>query len=156
MIKKVLQRAVFSFMAGITCSLIISIVLMTIMNRPDFHMMVPEFEARFSSPYLAFSVKLILLGVISAGFGGSSVIYDIERWSFLKQGIIHFLITVMIWFPISIFCWLTTKYRSAAVSTLLSFLFTYVLTWFIRYVQCKNTLNKINSRIEELNGKRNQ
>lgn len=151
MIKKILFRAGFSFMTGITGSLIICILVIAIADKPDFNMMVPEFAARFSSPYLAFGVQLLLLGVISAAFGGSSVIYDIERWSFLKQGIIHFLVTVSIWLPISIFCWKPAKYISAAVSTLISFLFTYVLTWILRYIQCKEAINKINTRIEELN-----
>lgn len=151
MIKKILFRAGFSFMTGITGSLIICILVIAIADKPDFNMMVPEFAARFSSPYLAFGVQLLLLGVISAAFGGSSVIYDIERWSFLKQGIIHFLVTVSIWLPISIFCWMPAKYISAAVSTLISFLFTYVLTWILRYIQCKEAINKINTRIEELN-----
>lgn len=138
-------------MTGITCSLLICILVIAFAHKPDFNMMVPEFATRFSSPYLAFGVQLLLLGVISAGFGGSSVFYDIERWSFLKQGIVHFLVTVTIWLPISIYCWLPAKYISAAISTLISFVFTYVLTWILRYIQCKKAINIINSRIEELN-----
>jgi hypothetical protein len=105
----------------------------------------------FSSSSLALGVSSVLIGVISAVFSGSSVVFEIEKWSFLKQGLIHFLITTIVWLPISIFLWGLMVYQQAILNVFISFTATYAITWGIQYALCRKSIHEINQKLVEIN-----
>lgn len=154
---KMCQRGIISFAFGVTVNIIIVLGVTLAIGDSEFFMVVPDFAAYFTSPLIALLVQALLTGFISAVFGACSVIYDIERWSFFKQGIVHFLLTAVFWAPIAAFMWGAAKYRQAFISIFCSFCFTYAVTWICQYQACKKNIRKINERLVELNeGDRNQ
>lgn len=96
------------------------------------------------------SVSILLTGLIGAVFGGASILYDIERWSFLKQGICHFLVTAMVWIPISVFLWGLGKYVTTLISIVISFAVTYGVTWWMQYLRCRENIRQINEKLVQL------
>jgi hypothetical protein len=151
MLKKIITKSCIGFVCGVTAEQFIIIMMCLFVNKQNFIPLVPSFQMHFTSQALALGVSNILIGIISAVFSACSIIFEIEKWSFLKQGLIHFLITTAVWFPISIFLWGMYVYPQAVRSVFISFTCTYAITWFIQYLLCRKSIKEINSKIVKMN-----
>lgn len=150
MIKKMLVRGFVSmFISGFLNQLIMYILIL-VSSDPFFIPLVPSYAAHFSSPLVAVITSYFLVGAIGWAFGAFSVFFEIETWSFLKQGILHFLATAVIWIPIATFVWGLNEYPIAVVSTTLSLTLTYGLTWLLNYMKCKKNIEMINHRLRNM------
>lgn len=82
---------------------------------------------------------------------GLSVVFNIEKWSLLKQTIINFLGMAIVYFPIAYFTgWMPKNFIGIAYFTL-NYLIVYIVIWIIfkykiRHInkQLSRQLNKIN------------
>lgn len=112
----------------------------------------PAFEARFPSATVAVIVQLVLIGLVGATFAAASVIFEIERWSFVRQGLVHLAVTSAVTIPVCLYCW---KPESASGACVLvgSWLFTYVVTWLIQYLIYRHNIRVLNEKIKAVNGK---
>lgn len=146
--KTIFTRAMTSFAFSVLVAQVVMLILDVLIK--DYAPLVPAFAQRFSSDTVALSVNNILIGVIGAVFGGASIIFEIEKWSFLKQGILHFLITTAVWLPIAMLLWGLYLYPTAAISTSVSFAVTYGITWVARYLSCKKTIVDINQQLKTI------
>lgn len=154
--KKALLRAGCSM--GITSMFaqITSMVIELCVNEEGYIPLMPSFLAHFDSVTLAMGSSVLLTGLIGAAFGGFSVVFEIEKWSFLKQGIIHFLLTTAVWLPICVFLWGMDRYPNALLSVLISFAATYGITWWMNYQRCRQAIRTINEKLEQLRSKENE
>jgi hypothetical protein len=150
MLKNALVRGIHSFMYATAINVVIALIMIAIVNKPDFLPLVPDYAARFESGITAFLLQTVLIGMTSAAFGAGSVILEIERWSLLKQSIIYFILTAAIWVPVSIFCWCINKYTTAFISIICSYIISYVITWIIQYTLCKKSVTKINQKLDQM------
>ena len=92
----------------------------------------PGFAARFPSEAAAVLAQLGLVGFIGMAFAGAARIFEIERWSFLKQGIVHFLITAAVWMPIAWLCWMPMPACAIWISVG-GWTLTYAVNWLAQY-----------------------
>lgn len=152
--KRSLKRALSSM--GICCmtSQVIALVTELLVNQEGFVPLTPSYLLYFDSVTLAMGTSILLTGLIGAAFGGFSVVFEMEKWSFLKQGIVHFLLTTAVWLPVSIFLWGMERYPRALVGVLLSFAATYAITWWMNYMRCRAAINTINEKLEQMRGDR--
>ena len=150
MIKSALKRGLNSFIYAVAINVILAFVIMAIVDQPDFVPLVPDYVAYFESKYVALLLQIILIGMTSAVFGAGSVILEVERWSLLKQSLIYFIVTTIVWVPVSMFCWRVDKYPVAGISIMLSYTFSYLVTWIIQYYMCKKSVAEINQKLEEI------
>ena len=150
MLKKGIVRGINSFLYAIAINVILSVIIMVAVNKPDFIPILPDFAARFSSGTMALLVQTILIGISSAAFGFWSIIMEFERISLLLQSIIYFILTAMVWIPVSILCWDLWKDSLSFITIVTSYLVSYVITWIIQYRNCKDSINQINKKLEEL------
>ncbi len=151
MIKRALIRGIRSFICATAINVILAIIIMAFANDPNFVPLVPDYAARFTSVYMALLVQFVLIGLTSAAFGAGSVILEIERWSLLKQSIIYFIVTMLFWLPVSIYCWRIDKYPTAFISIICSYVVSYIITWFLQLSLCKKSVAKINQRLNQMN-----
>jgi hypothetical protein len=151
MLKRALLRGMNSFIYAVAINVILALVITAIVNKPDFVPLVPDYAAHFDSKVVALLLQFVLIGFTSAAFGAGSVILEIERWSLLKQSVIYFIVTTVIWIPVSIFCWGIDKYTAAFVSMICSYVASYVITWSIQYSLCKKSVAKINQKLIQMN-----
>lgn len=150
MLKKGILRGINSFLYAIAINVILSVIIMATVNKPDFIPILPDFAARFSSETMALLVQWILIGISSAAFGFWSIIMEFERISLLLQSVLYFLLTAMVWIPVSILCWDLGKDIFSFITIVTSYLISYVITWIIQYRNCKDSINQINKKLEEL------
>jgi len=111
------KRLGLPMLIGFGCTEIILMLIQFCMLMAGKSVVAPAFAARFPSETAAVLAQLLLVGMIGVAFAGGAQIFEIERWSFLKQGVVHFLITTAVWLPISIFIWAIYKYPAAIIST---------------------------------------
>lgn len=128
-------------------SVLVLVIMELVIHRENFFPLVPAYTDHFESLSMALNVYHLLVGLIGAAFGGASVIFEIESWSFFKQGVIHFMLTTAVWLPISTFLWGLSMYPSAIVSIFISFAVTYGVTWWMNYQKCRESIQKINEKL---------
>lgn len=144
-------RGLQSFLYAVTINLVLEVIVTAVVNKPDFIPVLPDFAAYFSSPFLAFGVQCILVGLTSMAFGAGSVIMEFASWSLVKQSVIYFLVTATVWIPVSVFCWGLGKYKNTFYSITASYLIGYIISWSVQYKVCKKNISDINRKLEELN-----
>lgn len=77
----------------------------------------------------------IAVGVIVAAVGGSSVIYQIDRWSLFRQSIVHFAIMTVTVLPALFFSgWFPVGTPGGVVLVIGLFLLVGLVLWSIFYV----------------------
>lgn len=150
MLKKGVSRGINGFIYSIAINVIISIIIMAIVDKPDFIPILPDYAARFSSSTMALLVQWILIGFTSAAFGFWSIVMEYERISLLLQSILYFVLTAIVWIPVAIFCWDLGENSLSFISIVTSYLLSYIITWIIQFRNCKNSINQINRKLEEL------
>lgn len=106
----------------------------------------PTFAARFPNETAAALAQLGLVGVIGMSFAGAAQVFEIERWSFLGQGAVHFLLTAAVWMPIAWLCW-TPIPEGAMVSAAAGWLGTYAATWLAQYFVWRRKVRMLNLSI---------
>lgn len=150
MLKKAFTRGLYSFVFGTTSGLLIGLMMSFI--EGDEHVIISKYLNSFNAPIRAFAIQCILIGVVSMSFGGFTIFLEKEKWSILKQWIVYFILTTMVWIPVSIFCWGYDNLPTT-ISVSLSYLCGYAITAFIQYINCKKSVDEINERLKELKEK---
>ena len=148
--KKALLRAGCSMGITSLTAQVIALVLELCVNREGYVPLLPSYLAHFDSVTAAMGTSILLTGLIGAAFGGFSIVFEIEKWSFFKQGVVHLLLTTAVWLPICIFLWGMDRYPSALFSILLSFMATYGITWWMNYLRCREAIRSINEKLEQI------
>ena len=154
MLKNSLIRGLNSFMYSIGIYLLVQMVVTLIIGPMnggrEFIPVMPEFAARFANPYVAVYMQLFLVGLTSVAFGAGSIIMDLERLSLLTQSILYLLVTMAVWVPVGCICWGLHKYPGTMLSVGISYIIAYIISWGIKYRQCKRNIREINLKLEQI------
>ena len=91
-----------------------------------------------------FQVKsTFLVGIIATSIASASVIYEIEKWSLVKQSIIHFIIMLFTVLPCLLFSgWYKLVSILDYLTVIGQFLLVGILLWSIAYVIFGKLLKK--------------
>lgn len=154
MLKNCLIRGLNSFMYSVGIYLILQILITAIIHaitgHGEFIPVLPEFAARFTNPYMAVYVQMLLIGLTSAVFGAGSIIMELERLSLLAQSILYLIVTMAVWIPVGCFCWGLHKHPGTMISVGLTYLVAYSISWAFQYRQCKRNIAEINQKLEQI------
>lgn len=92
-------------------------------------------------------IWLQMVGALVVGmyFGVASLIFDKESWSPLKQTIIHFFLSVIVFFPIILFAGWIPLAASPMLICLAMFIVIYVVIWCLMYLYHRNQLKQLNN-----------
>lgn len=150
MIMKMLKRAIVSAPVSILISQIIALCISLSIGSGQYFPVTPSFAALFQDEITPVIVQILLIGLVAATFGASSVIFEIERWGFLKQGAVHFAITAAVLLPVCMICWRPVTFAGVTI-TIISLFFSYCCTWFSRYLVWRHEIKKLNEKIQSVN-----
>lgn len=142
MLRRMIMRLAVGF--GSTVFVVLAIQLCLLMTGG--RVVTPAFAARFPGETAAVLAQLGLAGVIGMSFAGAAQIFEIERWSFLVQGAVHFLVTAAVWMPIAWLCW-TPIPEGAIMSAAAGWLGTYAATWLAQYFVWRRKVRMLNLSI---------
>ena len=89
--KKIVSRVLYSFPIGISCSVGISLLLSLLFGEGKYYPFAASLVFFTGSEVKAMLLQTMLSGILGSVFGGMSFIWEIERWSILKQTAVYFL-----------------------------------------------------------------
>lgn len=103
--KKIIKRSLLGFPLGITIGYLITILISLGLANGYYSPCVPELISLMGNEINAVVLQTILCGILGVGFAASSVIWEIDNWSIVKQTGIYFSIISVIMLPIAYFAY---------------------------------------------------
>ena len=143
MAKKLISRALHGF--GVTVS--VCLLVQLIVAQFAGNSVTPAFGSLFRSEAAAALAQLGLTGIVGAAFACAAEIFEIERWGFLRQGIVHFLVTAAVWMPIAYICWMPES-RVGIWLAIGGWTLTYAVNWMVQYLIYRHSIAALNRSIE--------
>ena len=143
MLRKICEHLAVGFSITVAVALAIQIAIGQASGQSA---VTPEFAARFANEGVAALAQLGLIGLIGATFSCAALVRQIERWSYLRQGIVHFAITAAVWMPVARLCWRPRAAWGLWVQ-LGGWAFTYAVIWLAQYLICRRRVAEANARI---------
>lgn len=144
---KVLLRSVLGFPLGIAMGYVITIFISFCLGQGDYSPCVPELVDFMGNEINAVVLQTVLCGVLGIAFGASSVIWEIENWSIVKQTGIYFIITAIV----MVLCAYFMFWMEHSVKGFLSYFGIYaaifIFIWLVQYLILRNAVTKMNSNL---------
>jgi len=145
--KELLNRCFIGSLGGLLIAQTISILISLIKNDGNYYHVAPELVAACKNETYAVIVQTLCALVYGAVWVGSTVIWQIDKWSILKQNIIHFLITSIVVFPIA---YVTGWMIHTPLGVLIyfgTFLIAYAIIWWTQYLLIKKRVAQLNEAV---------
>ena len=143
MARKLISRALHGF--GITVS--VCLLVQLIIAQFTGNSVTPSFAQHFRNEAAAALAQLGLTGIVGAAFASAAEIFEIERWGFLRQGIVHFLVTAVVWMPIAYLCWMPDS-RAGIWIAIGGWTLTYAVNWTVQYFLYRHRIAALNRSIQ--------
>lgn len=142
--RKILLRGLIGAPIGVTISIIITIIISLLTGKGEYFCAPHELIDWCGSEITAVIIQLICSLIVGAIGGGSSVIWENEKWSLTKQTLVHFAIIVTTYIPISyILNWIPHQVVGAVCFSA-SFIIVYIIMWTIIYSSIRIKIKKLN------------
>ena len=146
--KKVIKRCLFGAPIGLLIShiiLLITSIFLSVATKKyegDFLPAPWSLIELCGSELNAVIIQTICSLIFGAAFGGASVIWEIENWSFLKQTVLHLIIISVSSLPIA-YCmyWIPHTIRGIGYSDLCFYLLHYLFLHLARSILCYEEKN---------------
>ena len=150
--KKEFARRVFvGLLGGIVISYLITIGISIAIGDGSYYPCVPSLIERFDNEVTAIIMQTVLSAVLGAGFAGSSIIWEMDEWSLLKQTSIYFGIVSVLMMTIAYIC----EWMEHSVKGILSyfgiFVAIFIAVWIVQYLIWKVRVSRIKEKIQKNN-----
>lgn len=145
--KRIILRGAFGFPLGITIGYLISIFVSLIWAEGHYVPCEPELITMMGNEIKAVIFQAVLCGILGAGFGASSVIWEEEDWSLVKQTGIYFLLVSLIMMPVAYFAYWMEHSIGGFLSYFGIFVLIFVAIWVIQLFVGRLTVRKMNASL---------
>lgn len=147
--KKIIIRGALGFLTGITIGYLITIIMSLVFANGYYSPCVPELISIMGNEINAVILQALLSGLLGAGFGACSVIWEIERWSIVTQTGIYFTLVSIIMLPIAWILYWMEHSVGGFLSYFVIFLFIFALIWVIQFLIGKQIVRKMNDNLHK-------
>ena len=149
--KEFVLRVFIGLLGGIVISYLITIGISLAISDGSYYPCVPNLIERFGNEVTAIIIQTVLSAVLGAGFAGSSIIWEMDEWSLLKQTSIYFGIVYVLMMTIAYIC----EWMDHSVNGVLSyfgiFFAIFIVVWIVQYLIWKVRVSKIKEGIQKKN-----
>lgn len=145
--KELISRIAVGLLCGIVICYLITIGISISLGDGIFYPCVPSLVKRFGNEITAVIVQTILSAVLGAGFAGSSLIWEKDDWSILKQTSIYFAIVTVLMMTVAYVCEWMEHSVMGVLCYFAIFFAIFIIVWLIQFVIWKRRISKINSKI---------
>ena len=145
--KKSLLRGLSSYCISATVYLMITAVILLCGAE---NACMPEFIQRAGSVQLAVCLHQLLIALIGFACGAGSVLFEMERWSLLKQGAAHLACTLAVWVVVYRICFFPIT-PPVVTGFSVSALISYAITWSAQYFVWRGKVRTLNEQIHRRN-----
>lgn len=152
--KKMITRSLLGFPIGIAIGYFITILGSLARANGDYSPCAPELIAAMGNEINAVMLQAVLSGLLGTGFAASSVIWEIDTWSMVKQTGIYFSIIAAVMLPTAYFAYWMEHSIIGFVFYFGIFIFIFAGIWISMYVTGKSNVKKMNQKLSQVkNGK---
>lgn len=145
--KNVLLRGALGIPIGIAAGYVITICISLVWGQGYYSPCVPELIDLMGNEIYAVILQAVLCGILGGAFGASSVVWEMENWSIVKQTGIYFLITASAMMPVAYFShWMEHSIRGF-LSYFGIFTVIFIFIWLIQYLIVRRSVKKLNSKL---------
>ena len=145
--KKIVSRVLYSFPIGISCSVGISLLLSLIFGEGKYYPFAASLVFFTGSEVKAMLMQTILSGILGSVFGGMSFIWEIERWSILKQTAVYFLSVSIPMMGISYLLYWMEHSLSGFLLYFLIFVMVFIVVWLFNLAMYWIKIRKMNQNL---------
>lgn len=149
MVKRILNSFIYTSFFAMLCNLIIEMIV-RLLTGFDYSPVTPEYIAMFPSITVAYSVNMLLYGVIGIAFSGFMFVYEKEQIGFVIQSLLYAALTSIVWIPIVTFVWQLWRYKEALLCTIICFVITILIMIVVQYRTTKKNIEKLNEAFTSL------
>ena len=147
--KKIFYRALIGFPIGICIGNVIMIVISLGWANGYYSPCVPDLITAMGNEINAVIIQTVLCGLLGSGFSVSSVIWEIEDWSIVKQTGIYFLIISVIMLPIAYFMYWMEHSVTGFLSYFGIFILIFAVIWIVQFIIGKKNIKRMNEKLSE-------
>ena len=145
--KKIVLRSILGFPIGIAIGYFITIFISLGFANGYYSPCVPELVTVMGNEINAVLLQALLCGLLGAGFAASSVIWEIENWSIMKQTGIYFIIISVIMLPIAYFSYWMEHSIGGFLRYFGIFVLIFAFIWIIQFVIGTHNVKKMNENL---------
>ena len=154
--KKIIKRSLLGFPLGITMGYLITILISLGWANGYYSPCVPELISLMGNEINAVIFQTILCGILGVGFAASSVIWEMDSWSIVKQTGIYFSIISVIMLPIAYFAYWMEHSAVGFLSYFGIFVLIFAIIWITLFVIGKHNVRKMNEKLSQAKDNRNE
>lgn len=145
--KEAVKRAIMGFMYGVFIGQTILILESLMARDGNFYPVAASLVDLAGTKIAAVIIQYFLTGIIGTTFAATTVLFEIDSWSLLKQTIIHFIITSIVMYIAGFLCgWFPHKLSSTLIWFGI-FIVIYVIFWISFSSYYKNKVKKMNEAL---------
>lgn len=148
--KKIVLRSILGVPIGIAIGYVITIIISLGWSDGTYLPCTPELVFAMGSEIHAVVLQTFLCGVLGAGFAASSVIWEIENWSLVKQTGIYFAIISAIMLPIAYFSYWMEHSITGVLRYFGIFVSIFAIFWFFQFVIGKRNVRRMNENLHHV------
>ena len=149
--KKLLFRSLIGAPIGVLVSLIITIIFSLCLGHGEYfpapHELIDWFGGNETTAEIMQMICSLFVGAVCAG---ASVIWEIEKWSLLKQTLINFAVIAVPFFGLGYVMNWMPHYIYGALGYVGGFVGGYIVMWCSIYFSIKAKIKKMNKQLQEM------
>lgn len=147
MFKTALKRAALGLPLGVAIGYFITICISLGIGTGEYYACVPELAESLGSELAGVIVQTVLCALLGAVSAGSSVIWEMDRWSLAKQSVICFLVLSGIMMPVAYLAHWMEHSLVGFVSYFAVFAAIFFFIWLARYLFWRKKIAGLNTDI---------
>ena len=147
--KKIFYRALIGFPIGISIGNLIMILISLGWANGYYSPCVPDLITAMGNEINAVIIQTVLCGLLGSGFSVSSVIWEIEDWSIVKQTGIYFLIISVIMRGSKNFMYWMEHSVTGFLSYFGIFILIFAVIWIVQFIIGKKNIKRMNEKLSE-------
>ena len=148
--KKMLHRALLGAPMGLAISYLITIAISLGWGGGAYNPCMPELIALTGSESGAVALQAAVACLVGAGFAGSSVVWEIERWGLARQTGVYFLLLALFMLPAAYLMHWMEHSLAGFAWYFGAFAVLFVLLWAAELLAGRHSVRRLNARLAEL------
>lgn len=147
--KNLVLRCLIGAPIGLAVSTIITIIISLMVGDGQFYAVVPELIWDCGTEIRAVILQAACSLLYGAAWAGASVIWEVEKWSLLRQTLTHLIVCSVSTLPIAYFMhWM--KHDVLGILSYFGIFFAiYLGIWFFQYFPIKKRVQQMNRKVQE-------
>ncbi len=145
--RKIVLRGALGFPLGIAIGNLITIGISLIWAQGYYAPCVPELISVMGNELNAVILQTLLCGLLGVGFGGGSVIWELDDWGIMKQTGVYFVIVSLFMMPVAYAAYWMEHSMKGFLSYFGIFALIFAVIWAVQFTAGKRMVKKLNANL---------